>query len=194
MYERDMTAMDFRAINRAVSRRAVSGGPDAAAMRALRPALWFLWFTGARAEEMRRARWHQRAGDRLRVGAKGQDVAIESDCGLAAGAILSRVRPRAARRQAYVTLPWELPCHRCNHIARVRCTIRMYDCSVWGTADALDGSRGVGRDGSWLGLGTIPLDCGRAIFRGQDSAAAGENLFSLSLAAGQQAARQLAAG
>jgi hypothetical protein len=78
MYERDMTAMDFRAINRAVSRRAVSGGPDAAAMRALRPALWFLWLTGARAEEMRRARGHGYAPEsqRLRIGAKGQEVSI----------------------------------------------------------------------------------------------------------------------
>jgi integrase len=79
MYERDMTPMDFRAINRAVSRRAVSAAPDAPTMRAFRPALWFLWLTGARAEEMRRARWHQWAGDRLRVGAKGQEVSIQLD-------------------------------------------------------------------------------------------------------------------
>jgi integrase len=75
MYERDLTPMDFRAINRAVSRRAAS----CPTMRALRPAIWFLWLTGARAEEMRRARWHQWGGDRLLVGAKGREVSIELD-------------------------------------------------------------------------------------------------------------------
>jgi hypothetical protein len=39
MYEREITPMDFRAINRAVSLRAASAAPDAATMRALRPAL-----------------------------------------------------------------------------------------------------------------------------------------------------------
>jgi hypothetical protein len=79
MYERDMTPMDFRAINRAVSRRAASGAPDAATMQALRPALWLLWRTGPRAEEMRRARWHgyAPASNRLQSGAKAQEVSID---------------------------------------------------------------------------------------------------------------------
>jgi hypothetical protein len=41
MYERDKTAMGFRAINRAVSQRDASAAPDAEALRLLRPSLWF---------------------------------------------------------------------------------------------------------------------------------------------------------
>jgi hypothetical protein len=57
MDEREISPMDFRAINRVVSRRAASKSPDAASMRLLRRALWFLWLTGARVDEMRWAYW-----------------------------------------------------------------------------------------------------------------------------------------
>jgi integrase len=79
MYEREITPMDFRAINRAVSRRAASGAPDAKAMRALRPALWFLWLSGARVEEMRFAHWDEFRPVRARlvVHARGKDRVLD---------------------------------------------------------------------------------------------------------------------
>jgi integrase len=94
MQEREITAMDFRAINRAVSRRAASSAPDAAAMQALRPALWFPWFSGARVEEMRFAHWDEfkPARARLVVHARGKERVL--DLGPQASALLRWLEDR----------------------------------------------------------------------------------------------------